>query len=502
MKADVTPSFDVIIVGSGFGGSVCAARLAEKGMRVLIIERGPWWGPLHRHRPAGDRREFPRGGFGSRKFLRNLRIARKGRRSEWFFYVDGLLEIHRFDHLSSLTSSGVGGGSHIYTNILEEPPAEFFNAYPEEITGAEMHPYFDRVRAVLRPSPIPDLPEKNRVFEKAVVAAGLPCPEYPDLAVVWGKDPHRPQKVINAAGIQQSTSTYRGDVFVGCEDESKTSLDLTYIPVGLRHGAELRPLCEVLMIGATRKGYRVRYLDHRSGKEVIEEAPRLVLAAGCLNTLRLLFAARDHYRTLPMLPPTLGRRFSVNGDRTSLLWRSRILKDSSWGTSFNAFTRVMTEGHHRFAIGEVGLPVHALPVPWPLSTWLRQSTYLFCMGRDKSTATIEFDGKGLTTLVDRSLDPALFDDMEETVARIGHYYKPRYMWPRRVKGREDLFTVHPMGGCAMGRTADEGVADHRGEIFGHPGLFVADGSLYPNSPGAAPSMTIAALAERQADLME
>lgn len=93
-----------------------------------MLERGPWWGPLQRERPEADRRELPRGLLGSRKLIRNLRVARGGSRSERTPHADGLLEAHRFEHLNTVTASGVGGGSHIYTAILEEPSAEFFDA--------------------------------------------------------------------------------------------------------------------------------------------------------------------------------------------------------------------------------------------------------------------------------------------------------------------------------------------------------------------------------------
>jgi cholesterol oxidase len=125
------------------------------------------------------------------------------------------------------------------------------------------------------------------------------------------------------------------------------------------------------------------------------------------------------------------------------------------------------------------------------------------MGRDSSTGTIGFDGVGLTTSVGRSLDPALYDEMESALLRVARHYHPRRAWAGFLTGRDPdgLFTVHPLGGCSMGRTAADGFTDHLGQVFGYPGLFVADGSLYPRSPGIAPSMTIAALAERQASLM-
>jgi cholesterol oxidase len=490
-------NLDVIIIGSGFGGSVTAARLAEKGMNVLILERGPWWGQHNQHRSKTERRKYPRGIFGSRKFIRNIRKSQEGKSEENLKNFDGLLEIHKFDRLKTLTSSAVGGGSHIYTNIIEEPEADHFDEYPDEISAKDMKIYYERVRKMLRPAPVPLKPQKNIAFEEAVFRAGLPDVEYPDLAISWGKDPKKPDQVKNSAGVLQSTSTYKNDFLVGAEDGSKTSMDVTYIPLALRNGAELRPLSEVENIESTKKGYRVHYHDHRTGEKRSEEAPRLVIAAGCLNTLRLLFLARDRYKTLPNLSNRLGQNFSPNGDMAMLLFRTRVLEDSSYGTSFNAYTRIRKNGDYRFLVGEVGLPVHALPLPWPFTAWLRKSTYLFSMGRDASKGEIGFDGNGLTTSLDREMDGKIYDEMEESMIQIAKHYKPK-----RINRREGLFSVHPMGGCSIGNTAANSVTNHQGEVFGYPGLYIADGSLYPKAPGIAPSMTIAALAERQAELMK
>ena len=501
MDTSSASGVDVVVVGSGFGGAVHAARLAEAGMRVLVLERGPWWGAGGRERPPDEARPYPRGALGSRKLLRGLRWARRGRRVELVANRDGFLELHRFDRLTAVTSSGVGGGSHHYTGIMEEPAPDFFDAYPPEITADGLRPGFDAVRQMLRPAPVPQRPGKDDVFDAAVTAAGLPPAEPCDLAVAWGEDPHRPRQVTNAAGVQQSTSTYRGTAFVGAADGSTTSLDLTYLPVALRNGAELRPLCEVTGVARDGRGYGVRYLDHRTGRVSTVVAPRLVLAAGCLNTLRLLFAARDAERTLPQLPASLGRHFSVNGDRLWLVWRSGVLADSSWGPSFSTVARVAREDRPDYRLGAVGIPVDALPLPRPLAARLRRSTFLFAMGRDASDGTVGFDGRGVTTTLDRTADGDLFDDLDGTMRQVARYYRARRLLPGRLPGRDELFAVHAMGGCAVGSTPAEGVVDHRGEVFGHPGLYVADGSLFPRAPGVAPSMTIAALAERQVALI-
>lgn len=492
------------MVGSGFGGAVSAAGLAARGMRVLILERGPWWGHLQQERPASDRRELPRGLFGIHKLLRSVRVARRGRREEQLLHPDGLLELHRFEHLRVITASGVGGGSHVYTGILEEPAAEFFESFPPEISAAEMRPHFRRVRAVLRPARVPPLPEKVRVFQDAVRAAELPEPELAELGIVFGKDPTRQEKVINVAGVRQWTSTWQSDALVGCSDGSKTTLDLTFIPIALRHGAELRPLCEVTAIEPADDGYTACYVDHRTAQQVRVTARRLVLAAGGLNTQRLLFRARDASRSLPALPPTLGRRFSPNADFATLVLGARVGADLSRGPSIAALTRVRDGATERFLLAEVSLPVDALPLPESLRRVLRRSLFLLCMGRDASKGTLEFDGAGLTTSAGRSADAALYSSMEETIARVARAYEPKrllsgFLAPR---GGEGLLTVHPLGGCSMGRSVEDGFTDHRGQVFGHPGLFVADGSLYPRSPGIPPSLTIAALADRQAELMD
>jgi cholesterol oxidase len=446
--------------------------------------------------------------LGSRKLLRNLRIARHNKRREMLLHYDGLLELHQFEHLRAVTGSGVGGGSHIFTSILEEPSKDFFNnAFPADINGQEMRPYFDRIRDVLRPAPVPVTPPKDRVFETAIRQAGLPEPEYPDLSIAWNDDPKHPEPVTNAAGIQQYTSTYQSDVFIGCEDGSKTTLDLTYVPIALQNDAELRPLCDVFAVEQKQSDpseYCVYYTDHRTGEKRSETAPRLILAAGSLNTQRLLFNARDDHKGLSDLPATLGKQFSPNADLAVLLWKTAVLKDSSYGPSFGAFSRIKANGEHRFLLGEVGTIPQALSAPEFIRNWLRRSTFLFCMGRDRSKGSMNFDGHGLVTDTGRSIDPTLYDEMEEAVERVAKSYKPKRVLSNLLSGkdRNNLFTVHPLGGCSMGSGPDTGFTDHKGEVFGYPGLFVADGSLYPRSPGIGPSMTIAALAERQAELMD
>ncbi|MFO7564305.1 MAG: GMC oxidoreductase [Enhygromyxa sp.] len=511
--------FDVVVVGTGFGGSVSAARLAEGGMRVLMLERGPWWGPAGEGL-AGDpaiRRRWPRGLQGSRKFIRNVRVARGRTSRELELNADGLFELHRFEQLITLTGSGVGGGSLVYTNIQAQPGPEFFDAFPAELDASEMAPHYQRVRTMLRPAPLPQRPDKNRAFERAVGEAAHAQPTYPDLAIAWGEDPSRPQRVVNAAGVTQSTCNHCGECMLGCPNTAKTTLDLTYVAAALQAGAQLRALAEVVAIGKVGKvgkvgelggGYELRYIDHRDPRKPQRtvRADKLVLAAGTLNTLRLLFAARDRHRTLPRLPMTLGHGFSPNADLGSLFLAARAhLHDSTRGPAFNAYLRVPEHGDGplRYLVGEVGLPLSALPLPRLVARLLGTSGLLIAMGADASTGTLGFDGKFLRCEVDRELDPDIYAAIESDSAKIAAAYRPKLSWINAPAGRgkRKIASVHPLGGAGIGNHAGDGVVDHRGAVFGYPGLYIADGSLYPRAPGIPPSMTIAALAERQAALM-
>ena len=488
---------DVIVVGSGFAGGVIAARLAEQGMRVLILERGVWRGPGGSEDQAQPRRNFPRGPARIARDVRSIRFATSGNSREITLNRRGLFEIHRLGGLNALTISGVGGGSLVYL-LLVAPEDDFFDAYPDEITGEVMSRYFNRVRSVLRPRPLPALPEKNVVFEQTAAEAGLGEVHRADVAALFGERPDRPETVRNAVGVEQQTCTYLGECVLGCPRRAKSSIDLTYIPLALRNGAELRVLAEATSIDRDAGQYLVGYKDHEAGRERRAGAPRLVLAAGALNTRRLLFLARDRHRTLPDISPALGRRFSANGDAFAMAWRTRRLTRSDYGPNGGGYLiRRDAEGRHRYVLLEGGLALGGSHIPRALRNKLAASTFINTIGRDDAKAELELRGAGLALRSGHALDRGFFEEMHADLRRVGESYGAA----RTLLGDGAVMTAHPMGGAGIADSADQGVVDHRGEVFGYPGLYVADGAAYPAPPGIPPSLTIAALAERQAELL-
>ncbi|WP_222615429.1 GMC oxidoreductase [Persicimonas caeni] len=490
--------WDTIIIGSGFGGSVTALRLAEANMRVLVLERGPWWGPRLEGDVDAERRAYPRGA-GWRSGIRNIVWAKgqKTRRVE--LDARGLLEFHLHPKLFGWTASGVGGGSLIYTDILMRPPKDFWKALPAEMSEEELAPYFDKFVEMMRPAPLPESKRREDARPRQMLEASEKTgeePFFPPLSIQFDDVPEG-----NAAGVHQPPCIHCGECFVGCPTGAKTTLDRTYLPAAIKAGADIWEMCEVEAIASHDHGYSVHYRDRRTGQRQVEQAPRVVMAAGTFNTLALLNDAHHRHRSVEV-PPALGRQFSPNGDMMAAGWRSGP-QDGPPGPNYPALLTTGTEnGGPLIVWGEVGSPA-AFFGDGPLREWLRSTYLYFAIGQDRMHASVRTGPDGIQVQASR-LHRAPYYGRSE---RLMHRLMEGYELDRQVenlpggRGSAHLTSVHPMGGASIGRGPDEGVVDHRGEVFGNPGLYVADGSLYPTEPGVPPSLTIAAMAERQAELM-
>jgi cholesterol oxidase len=497
--------YDLIVIGAGFGGAVCACRAAQAGRRVLVLERG--------RRMTSERYEQ----------LAQGRLP--------VFHTEeslGLLELHRLSGLIALTASAVGGGSNIYTAVTIRPPPEVFERHwPTGITYEALAPLYDRVQAMIAPTPIPRPLSRTAALETIAGRMNAAAARLP-LSMDWPDDAAELQRPPATNGVYRELATW----LQGGRAARKRTLSQTYLAEAesRRAGAaEIRPLHEVTAITPHRRGYRVEYraaveesaaggmavaLDgHAFSDRMAAQgrghvtAERVVLAAGTLGTVRLLLRCRDVLRTLPNLSPALGRRFSINGDFGGLLVAPKLDITPDAGPPVTGWIDLwrqdrlylMETGFVPFDFG--GFSGLLNPARWfglRLSPTKRCTWSFGVMGYSDSPGTLALAKQERLT---HRYDPAGIAFLERSMAvlrELADAAGASLLAPPAIIARRLPITVHPLGGAAMADSPEHGVVDSWGQVHGHPGLFVADGSILPAPTGVPPSMTIAALAERVA----
>jgi cholesterol oxidase len=232
-------SYDVVVIGSGFGGAITACRLAQSGRSVCVLERGRRWGKA----------DFPR-------TIGELRHAFWNERDR------GFLDYHSFQTIDVIQASGVGGGSLVYFNVqIEAPERTFQRGWPKEVSRQVLNPYYGLVQDMLDAVPLDPpqgrkLPPRTTALLEAAQATGRQA-DLLKIAVYTGPDRLNPH-----GGVSQSACVYCGNCMIGCHVHAKNTLDLNYIPFAERHGARVLPLHEVERIEPTGTGYRVTYHTH------------------------------------------------------------------------------------------------------------------------------------------------------------------------------------------------------------------------------------------------
>jgi cholesterol oxidase len=550
----VVAHFDAVVVGSGFGGSVTAFRLAEAGLSVCLLERGKAY-------PPGS---FPRT---PREMGRNFWGPDTG------YY--GLFDIRAFRRkLWCLVSSGLGGGSLIDANTLLRKDEKWFVREDENqpgyeywpVTRDELDPHYERMLSAQRYPFETHVPysatPKTRQLKYAAEQLGLDWQPL-NLAVTFANDGCEPEIGMpiagpeNLHGVPRFTCRLCGECNLGCNFGSKNTLDLNYLTRAWQCGAEIRTLCEVQEIGMRANGgYFVRYVEHQDAASAEEpaglgvaplveiSADQLVLAAGTLGTNELLLRNGHQF---PRISPRLGQRFSGNGNLLTFAFNAREScegkdrprrLDPSRGPVITSAIRVpdAVDGGDGdgFYIEDAGFPLFlewALELTrpnmvtrfagfaarrlWsllsndPVSDLSRElasaigpgtlsssSLPLAGMGRDRANGVISLRKGHLDIDWDGSRDSVT--RLHETAQAIARVWQADFQaTPIKTLGR--AITVHPLGGCAMGRYDGEGVVDSYGQVFHYPGLYIVDGSVMPGSVGPNPALTIAALADRFAD---
>jgi cholesterol oxidase len=490
-------SYEAIVVGSGFGGAVAACRLAQAGVDVALIERG---------------RRFAPGSFPRHRIRADLQHWRRG----------GTYDVRHLGDMLVVQAAGYGGGSLIYANVQIRPPADVFDGgWPSGYSRSALDPYYDLVGYMLDIAPVRadpatgELPPKARLMEAAADRLGRRAQTFrPNLAVRYdgaGEDP-----APNKFGALQSGCVHCGECDIGCNFGAKNTLDLNYLTLAERFGAEVTTESEVTWLGREDGGYRIRYGEHTVA------ARQVFLCLGAVNTTELLLRCRDQHRTLPLLSRTLGQGYSANGDFLSFGIGTSPPFEATNGPTIT--TAVLYDGDRdgrRLLVEDGGYSQqlsHLMPLMSPTRLTrlagrslasrgsfaaLREeegdaTAVLLVMGRDSADGRIELrrPGHRLRVRWDTPANLALYAAetaaSRELVTELGGRLALAPNW--RLLGQPSA--PHNLGGCRMGATAAEGVVDGDGRVFGYPGLHVLDGAIIPGAVGVNPSHTIAAVAER------
>lgn len=552
----ISSHHDWIVIGSGFGGSVAALRLAEKGYRVLVLEKGRRFAP-------GD---FPRTNWNLRRWIWAPEIGCRG-----IFRISFLKDV------TVLHGVGVGGGSLVYGNTLPTPPRAFFQAPSWSHLAdweAELEPHYAAAGRMLGAAPNPRRTRADEVLEavgrdmelgQAVepIRVGIFLGE-PGVTV---EDPY-----FEGRGPRRTGCTFCGACMTGCRVGAKNTLDRNYLHLAEGLGVAVLAETEVTAIrvhdpgqggegdlghqgagagaragtgagagtgaraGTGASGYRV---ETRSTapfgrrRTRVFTADRVVLAGGVMGTVPLLLRMREDPRGLPRLSPRVGERVRTNSESligvvtpepmdpegglaiTSILRTDAAthVEPVRYGEG-SGFFRLLAVPHApgRTLVARVlGAATAVLRSP---RRWLRaflvrdlgrQTRILLTMRAAEGTLSLRFRRSPWAGFR-RTLTSALDDPARAPAAFLPEATEVARRFAEKVGGvpvglvsealRGVPSTAHILGGAAMGTGPDDGVIDRDHRVFGYDGLYVVDGSAVSANPGVNPSLTITALAER------
>jgi cholesterol oxidase len=528
--ADLSQVYDFVVIGSGFGGSVSAMRLTEKGYSVLVIERGKrfrdedfattdWQVWKHQWIPA----------------LRCFGIWQNT-------LLNGVMIMH---------GSGVGGGSLVYANVLMEPTDRLFEAPAwSDLSDWKtiLRPHYDMARAMLGVAPNPRLWPGDHVLKNTADHLDMGHTFRPTQVAVFFNEQGAegqpvPDPYFGGEGPERCGCNHCGACMVGCRNNAKNTLVKNYLYFAEKWGAHVLPEARVTDIrplpGSQPDGARYEVVYHRSTAWMVRPSGRVrarhvVVSAGAVGTNRLLFRCRDITRSLANLSPRLGDNVRTNSEALSGITDRSWEPDYSKGVSITSIIQVdeITQTEVvRFSDGS-GLIMRMLAAPMidargstlahilatlgqvirhpldfirtkVLGHLARRSTILLTMQTEDNLMKVRL-GRNLFTLFRRDL-VCVRDEERPIHAVVEVAHRITGMFARRVDGipqgmiNESLLnipgTAHFMGGVPFGQDAGEGVIGLNCEVHNYPGLYVVDGSIMPANPGINPSLTITALAE-------
>ncbi|WKZ48172.1 MAG: GMC oxidoreductase [Anaerolineales bacterium] len=529
--------YDFVIIGSGFGGSVSAMRLTEKGYSVLILEKGKQY----------EDKDFAKTNWQFWKYL-------------WLpaLRAHGILQISILKGVMVLHGAGVGGGSLGYANVLEVPSDETFGtpAWNQNLKwGEALRPHYETAKKMLGVARNPKLWRADEILQQIAEERGMGHTfRATDVGAYFGEPGvPAPDPFFGGEGPVRAGCIHCGGCMVGCRHNAKNTLPKNYLYFAEKNGAkviaeaevtDVRPLTMDRIPLSPRERAGVREIDARykitfqSSTKLFKRkqtvfARNVIFSAGVIGTMSLLLNLRDVKKSLPNLSPRLGDMVRTNSEALlgSIARNSDV--NYSQGVSissiFNAddVTRVepvrYPDGSSlmRFLSAPLVSDVTNVParifrsLTWivlhPIDflrfmlfpNWAHNSTILLIMQHVDNHMKFRI-GRSLLTLFRRGL-VAERDADHQIHARVDAGHDVTRAFAKLTNGvpsgsiTENVFnlptTAHILGGAPMGQNAEEGVVNENFQVHNYEGMYIIDGSIMPANPGVNPSLTITALAE-------
>lgn len=503
--------FDFIVIGSGFGGAVSALRLAQKGYSVAVLEKG------RRYRA----KDFPATNWNLRKSIWMPRLGLVG--------IQGLTLLR---HVLVLYGVGVGGGSLVYANQLIVPDDEIFakSGWGKGDWKERLAPFYSEAQRMLGATPSPSVGNADRILrEVGIELRGADTFHVNPVGVYFGEaGMTAPDPYFGGEGPERTGCRLCGACMIGCPYGAKNTLDLNYLYLAEKLGVRIIPECEATGVRPLEDGrYEVRTrasFGPRRGEKIFT-AGGVVFAGGVLGTVGLLLRCKQE-GLLPDLSARLGDRTRTNSEAilgvdsrdSSKDWNDHIAITSGIYPDANthiemvrynkgsdlmyALATVLTDGGGkvprilRFLGNILGHPyqfLRSLVIPGQSA----RMSVILVMQSTENYLRLRLGALGLKSELpaDGQRIPSYIPIGNQVTRRMAEKMNgyPKGSWFEVLLDAPS--TAHILGGCVMGETAEEGVVDQSGRVFGYPGLYVADGSVVPVNLNANPALTITALAE-------
>ena len=509
--------YDYIVIGSGFGGSVSALRLAEKGYSVAVLEMGKRF----------TTEDFPKTTWQVRKHLW---------KPKWMMY--GIFQITRLKDMQIFHGAGVGGGSLVYANTLLKPPAKVFKdpRWPDDDSWEEkLSPHYELAKFMLGATEAKSIYPADEALRELVdgdMGCGNTFKKH-TVGVYFGEsgktvaDPY-----FNGEGPERTGCIECGACMVGCRYNAKNTLDKNYLYLAEQRGVDIIPETRVIDIQPLEEGGYVLETEESTKlfnkKRGALRAKGVVVSASVLGTVNLLAQCKER-GSLPKLSNRLGDYVRTNNEALLSISAKNDTVDYGRGIAISSGAHPDAYTHVEMVrFGNVADSLMVLTTlltgagkPWP--RWLRLVgnivtkpidflKTLWAFGQSKRT-TIVLVMQPLTSHLKLRLKKKFWGAKLDTELipgqEVPHYMPQANEITNKLANKLDGIpqslladvigstgsTAHILGGATMGSSPEEGVCDAKGRVYGYDNLYVADGSIVPANLGVNPSLTITALAE-------